>query len=265
MNMSAWVISLNNQSENTKKLMADLGTEGLAPQLFGAVDGRQGMPKLQTGEKVSSLRSLINRRRLLTSTEVGCYLSHYRLIKRAYQAGDSHVLIFEDDAVLEPNFGDVVKEIVQLPDHYHLIRLMARKVRKRKILADLTPPYRLTKPIRGALGAQAYILNRAGMEKILTQGKVLSMPIDKLYDSFFLFNLNCYCVEPHCIYELDHPTQIDKAYDQIDKRLLLQLAWRANKLYRSVRRRIYSFKNSEEHKGATFPDKKMGKSTRIRY
>lgn len=245
--------------------MADLKAEGLAPQLFDAVDGRQGMPKLQADEKISNLRSLINRRRILTSTEVGCYLSHYRLIKCAYQAGESHVLIFEDDAILEPSFGDAVKEIVQLPDHYHLVRLMARKVRKRKTLADLTPPYRLTKPIRGALGAQGYILNRVGMEKVLTQGKVLSMPIDKLYDSFFLFDLNCYCVEPHCIYELDHPTQIDKAYDLVDKRLFLQLAWRANKLYRSARRRAYFYKNLNEHKGATYPNEKMGKSSRIRY
>jgi len=265
MNMSAWIISLNSQSENTKKLITDLRTEGLAPQLFDAVDGRQDMPELKDGEKISNLRSLINRRRLLTSTEVGCYLSHYRLIKCAYEAGESHVLIFEDDAILEPNFSDTLKEIVQLADDYHLVRLMARKVRKRIILADLTPHYHLTKPIRGALGAQGYILNRAGMKKILTQGKVLSMPIDKLYDSFFLFNLNCYCVEPHCIYELDHPTQIDKAYDQVDKGLLLQLVWRANKLYRSVRRRVYFFKHFNEHKNATYPDKKMGKSSRIRY
>lgn len=265
MTIPAWIITLNPEGENTRKLVADLHAQGMEANLFAAVDGRQQTPPLEHDEKISPTKSLINRRALLTNSEIGCYLSHYRLIKQAYARGDSHVLIMEDDIAIEPHLKAVVDEIVQLPENFHLVRLMSLKIRKRKVIKNLFPPYQIVRPTRGALGTQAYVVNRAGMEKILSFGAEMCMAIDKLYDSFFLYGLHCYCLEPHCVEELVHESSIKKARTQLDERLWIKAVWHANKLYRSIWRRIDFFKNFSEYQGAVKSSTKPGKSARLRH
>ncbi|MCG8313040.1 MAG: glycosyltransferase family 25 protein [Pseudomonadales bacterium] len=264
MTISAWIITLNAESENVEKLIRDLSTENINASIYPAVNGKDSMPALRDGESLPNFFSMINRKSKLTSTEVGCYLSHYRLIKQAYLANSEHIFILEDDVVIEPGLADLLENIVTLPAHMHLVRLMALKIRKRRVLRSLTTTYSLARPERGALGTQGYVLNREGMKLILDYGARITMPIDKLYDSFFLYGLNCYTIEPHAIYELANHSSVKKDYNNNSVPLWARAGWRINKLYRSIKRRTYYAKNSPELKNATKPKERPGKSIRLR-
>lgn len=262
MPIPAWIISLDSEQENAKKLAADLREQGFEVRFFPAVDGRKGLPALNPGESISAWRSLVYRGAELTPSEVGCYLSHYRLIKQAYDEGQSHVLIFEDDVALEGDISTLVDHIAELPGHHHLVRLMALKIRKRSELTDLGEGYHLTRPLRGALGAQGYVVNREGMRKIIAFGAKMTMGIDNLFDSFFLYNLNCYVVEPHAIYEIESASSVKKKF--LKPPFWTRIGRHFYKLYRSVFRRIDYWNNKSEYQGAKKPSGVVGRSPRLR-
>lgn len=260
----AAIITLNPDNPVASNLQMTLSQEGIDAVLFPAVDGRQAMPALQPGERISQRLALMNRKAELTSSEVGCYLSHYRLVRQAFEQGYSHVCILEDDVVAEPGLGDVIRQIIALPELHHMVRLMSLKIRKRKKLQQLTDRYQLVRPCRGDLGTQGYILNRTGMHKVLTHGATIYMPIDKFFDSYFLYDMRCFTLEPHAIYELDNGSSISKTANRISKKLWVKLAWRSYKLYRSILRRVYFLRHRHELFPAEKPREPVGKSPRIR-
>jgi len=264
MTIQARIISLDPKNSVALALCQSLINEGIDAELFSAVDGRASFPDLLPGEKVCQNRSLLNRRTELTASEAGCYLSHYRLVKHAYENQLSHICIFEDDVIAEPGLGEVIRSICALDSDAHMVRLMSLKLRKRKLVQPLTADHQLARPVRGALGTQGYVLNRQGMKKILIAGANISMPIDKFYDSFFLFGFNCFYVEPHVIYEMDSDSTVTKRYTQLDKRLWVTLGWRLNKLYRSLRRKFYYLARRKDFTPAKKPPQDIGKSRRLR-
>ena len=264
MNIAARIIALNPENPVALELQRTLREQGIETSIRIAVDGRREMPALQGQEQLSQHKALIYRRAELTTTEVGCYLSHYRVIREAYDTGLSHVCVFEEDVVAEPGLGDVIRDIVQLDESAHLVRLMLRKIRRRKTVQQLASGYTLTRPVRGALGTQGYVLNRAGMKKILDFGATIYMPIDKLYDSFFLDGLNCFTVEPHAIYELARPTSVRKASKAKSLSLLIILRWHLHRLRRSFYRRVHYALHFSQYFPASRPKKVLGKSQKIR-
>ncbi|MCG8533752.1 MAG: glycosyltransferase family 25 protein [Pseudomonadales bacterium] len=264
MSFKIWIIALNQQNPVAQELKATLEAEHFDVDITAAVDGRTSMPELENGEKLSQSRSLIHRRAKLTSSEVGCYLSHYRLIKKAYNAGFEHVGLFEDDVVAEPGLGDAIRSILTLGEEAHLVRLMSLKIRKRKIVQPLNEPFQLVRPVRGALGTQGYILNREGMKRIIKAASTIYMPIDSFYDSFFVYNFNCFTIEPHAIYELEGPSNIKKTEDGINKSLGITVAWRFYKLFRSIMRKWHRLIHPGEFSPAGLPEAKPGRSVRLR-
>jgi glycosyl transferase family 25 len=263
MPVDAWVIALDPESPVVRNLQQSLHAQGIAARVFPAVDGRSGLPVLQGEERLSQLRARIHRKAALTSAEVGCYLSHYRIIRHAYEAGRTHVCIFEDDVVAEPGLGDLIREICRLDGDAHLVRLMSLKARKRKVVRRLPEGHTLVRPLRGALGAQGYVVNRTGMRKILAYGATIYLPIDKLYDSFFLFGLNCFSVEPHGIYEISRSTTVEKTVGDATPELWLALAWRVDKIYRGIRRYSHRLLKIREFFPAARPQGFLGRTERI--
>ena len=263
MSFKTWIIALNPDNPVAQDLKQALHEQQIEADIFPAVDGRRGMPQLQGNERLSQFLALVNRKAALTSSEVGCYLSHYRLIRHAYDSGLSHACIFEDDVVAEPGLGDLIRAVVALDEDAHLVRLMSLRVRKRKIVKPLGD-FTLVRPLRGALGTQGYIVNRTGMKKILDFGARIHMPIDKLYDSFFLFGLHCFSVEPHAIYEISRATTVAKTGEKSHTPLWANPAWRLYKLYRSIRRYSYFLANVRQLTPASKPAAQQGRSERIK-
>lgn len=264
MSIQARIITLNPQNPVALALLESLNSDGIEAQLSTAVDGRTAFPTLLSGEKVCQQQSLLNRKSELTASEVGCYLSHYRLVKQAYDQQLSHICIFEDDVAVAPGLGEVIRSVCALGDQAHMVRLMSLKLRKRKLVAPLTADHQLARPLRGALGTQGYVLNRQGMQRIVSAGANISMPIDKFYDSFFLFDLHCFYVEPHVVYEIDSSSTVAKRYTELDKRLWVRLGWRLNKLKRSLRRKWHYLSHKNDFEPANKPPATIGKSNRLR-
>ncbi|WP_231580342.1 glycosyltransferase family 25 protein [Spongiibacter sp. IMCC21906] len=263
--LACWVISLNSETPNSTRLLNALRQQGLNAGFFSAVDGRQAMPLLEGGERFCHNLALVRHGRQMTGGEVGCYLSHLRAVKMAYREGYQHLCIIEDDVVIEPLFGEVVRSL--LDKNLDMVRLMSLKVRRRKVLTTLAGEHQLVRPERGGLGTQAYLLSRAGMEKFIQHANTIYEPIDKVFDHFWLFDLKVYAVEPHVAYELLQETSVAKslALGQAKLGVHYRVAQPFVKLYFSLRRHLYLNLHRAEFYPAAMPEASPGKSQRQRW
>ena len=260
--LATYIITLNPGGERAQKLLQSVQRQGINAAFFPAVDGRQGMPELLEGESIEQQRSMNQRLTHLSGSEVGCYLSHLRAIRLAYESGFAHACILEDDIDIEPAFGQVLTLLLDQPEQREFIRLMGLKRQRRKILEKIGGEHTLTRPLKGVLGTQGYLINRAGMLKVLTCGSAIAKPIDKFYDHFWESDLQAYCVEPHLIWEQPNTSSIAHTLNEKSPSLWQYLIYKGNKFWRSVRRRIYL----RRHRQAFFPaeksKQKMGKTLR---
>ncbi len=261
---ACWVISLSPQADNTLKILASLKGQGIEAQVFLAVDGRQGPPVLEADEYIDESLALIRNRKLLTDTELGCYLSHLRAVRTAYNDGYEFVCILEDDVAIEPHFAQVLRGV--MPKELDLVRLMALKLRRRKVVDDLLPGVVITRPERGTLGTQAYVFNRVGMRKFLGHANRIYEAIDHVLDHFYLLDLDTYGVEPHAVYELTTPSSITKTIPNMARRpnVYQRLIYHPVKLYFSLRRHWYFFRHRADLYPNELPSKRPGKSARLR-
>lgn len=260
-----WIISLNPASDMATTLSTALTAQGVAHEFFPAVDGRQGMPALQGREHLDLPRTLRRHKRNLTSSEVGCYLAHYRAINKAFEQGLEHICILEDDVALEPDFARVLAELPGLPEDCEMVRLMGLRIRQRKLVSAIAGgTHNLVRPRRGWLGTQGYVLNRRGMQKFLDHAANIFEPIDKVLDHFWEFDLRIYGIEPHLIYELEHPSSIKKKPNMkglvpLHVRLLSPIL----KLFFSIHRHTYLWRNRTAFHPAPMPERAMGRTKRI--
>lgn len=266
MSIPIQVITLNPDSSSVCELQAELKKQGLEAQITIGVDGRLGTPKLIDDERIDQTLSRKMRMVELHDSEVGCYLSHYRLIKQSYKNGCSRICILEDDVLIEPSFAKVLAAIHKLSDVHEFVRLMGLKQKKRKVLQLLAGNHRLIRPHKGLCGTQGYIINRAGMKKVIQEGHQIAEPIDKFYDHYWEFGLKCFCVEPHIIWERNYTQSsiVKESRQRATKSLPARIRKHVVKLSRGFKRRRYIAKRISQFYPAAPQKSKIGKTLRIR-
>jgi len=247
-------------------LLGSLKFQRLRTSLVSGVDGRAGTPRPEADEIICNATTRWRHLCELKNSEIGCYLAHLRAIRHAYLAGLNRVCILEDDVQLEPDFGAVLAELERLPDEMEMIRLMGLKVRKRKVIKPLNDGiHKLVRPERGWCGAQGYLINRQGMEKVLGYANRIFEPIDKVFDHFWQFDLKLYGVEPHLLWETEHTSSIIKS-NAGRTSVARWLYWLHpfGKLWRSAGRHIYLQRHRRAFYPAQKPKDKPGRTARMK-
>ncbi|GAB2901786.1 glycosyltransferase family 25 protein [Microbulbifer echini] len=248
------------------ELLGSLKSQRLRANQVAGVDGRNGIPRFETGETLANATTRWRHLCELKNSEIGCYLAHLRAIRQAYQAGLQRVCILEDDVQLEEDFGRVLAELERLPPEVEMVRLMGLKVRKRKVIRVLNDGiHKLVRPERGWCGAQGYLVNRRGMEKVLGHASQLFEPIDKVFDHFWQFDLKLYGVEPHILWETAHTSSIEKS-NIARAKVARWLYWLHpfGKLWRSIERHVYLYRYKKEFYPASKPKQRPGRTARMK-
>lgn len=259
------IITLHPQSESTQALVTALKENNVIVNSFFGADGRKNIPPLQDEESINSKEMRLRHNRDLHGSEIGCYLSHLRAIREAYNSGADRLCVFEDDVQLENGFQQVYSKVTTLSDEVEFVRFMGLKVRKRKVVQPLHEDYMLVRPERGLTGTQGYMINRRGMEKVLKAGSALYEPIDKFFDHFWEYGLRAYAVEPHVIYENDANSNITKkSHEPIKLSVVHKVKAALYKGIRSLGRHKHLNTHRSEFYPAIMPEGSVGKTKRIK-
>ena len=130
--------------------------------------------------------------RSLLSSEIGCYLSHYKCAEQFLQTDADFLVVLEDDMTLSTNFKTIINETLAfLHAHptldWYLVNLAAKN---KKLARDITSFDKHTLwhayyfPIRG-LGL---IWSRKGAEAFIAAAKPISMPVDIFFQQWLSDN-----------------------------------------------------------------------------
>ena len=264
-NIPVKVITLHPDKADVVELLQKLKAQNVAASIFNAVDGRHDTPPLLADESINQQRALATRFVTLTNGEIGCYLSHLRAIREAYNNGEQRLCLLEDDVDIEPEFGVVLAAATELDESFEFVRLMGLKRHRRKIIRQLGEKHQLVRPIKGICGTQGYVINRRGMEKVLQHGSSLYEPIDKFYDHYWTIDLHAFCVEPHVIWEKESPSSIKKqSRSEGEKSLKNPSRAPLAKLRQSLRRRLYLLLRLGDFYPNSKPKGYLGRTKRMR-
>lgn len=185
-------INLDRRPDRWRRMQAQFAQHDIqAVRRFAAIDG-------ETVAKPAGWRH--------TAGAYGCLLSHVQVVKEARDSGAQALLIFEDDAVLDPDFQNKFAGFVkEVPDDWDMLYFGAlHKDEPLKISEHIG---RITK----ANSTYAYALNHTVFDEFIELNSraehVLDMNSYLLQERF-----NCYCFMPNLAW-------VEAEYSDVQNRL----------------------------------------------
>lgn len=194
-----FVISLKGSHARRAAMAAQMERCGLPFEFFDAVDGRSLDVTAQP--RYDGMRRLAFFGKHLTGGEWGCLLSHFALYEKMIAADIPRCVIFEDDALLAPEFRQILETILSTDFQYDLVRFMGSTKIARK-------GYRKILKVGGDLwlgrlpsihgGAHAYLITQQGARKMLAYAArhKIAYPVDTLLGRCWETGLDVYAVNP---------------------------------------------------------------------
>ncbi|BBL77333.1 glycosyltransferase family 25 protein [Methylomagnum ishizawai] len=203
-----WVVNLDRSPERRACMVEQLEALGLPFEIVPAVDGRR-----LSGADLAGVYSLERARqrlgRELAAGEIGCALSHLRLLRRMVDENIESALILEDDAVITPALPGLLARRDGLPTDCELLLLYHAGGEyshwQRKTLAPGWTARRFVRPPYCTVG---YLATQAAARKILARAYPLHVPIDHWTGGHEAAGLGLYGIDPVLVrhrYTLDDP------------------------------------------------------------
>ena len=190
MKVLTYLINLDGSDKRLERSTEQLQQQNWNFERVSAYDGRG--KALSDFADYDDKQTRINLGRSLLSSEIGCYLSHYKCAQKFLETDADMLVVLEDDMKMAEAFAPVVKDtLAYLHAHpeldWYLVNIAAKK---KKLAKDITSFNEHTLwhayyfPIRG-LGL---IWSRKGAEKFIKQGKPITMPVDIFFQRWLSQN-----------------------------------------------------------------------------
>lgn len=123
---------------------------------------------------------------ILNKNQIGCALSHISIWEDAVKNDYDNIIIFEDDAIIPPEFNNRLNTILnQLPDNWDMVLLGITLGHGTVYSNNLLRPYKE----HGNWGLMGYIINTKFIKSILPTLK-LNKPIDNYLRDNYYYNEN---------------------------------------------------------------------------
>ena len=184
------VISLRSASSRRERVVANLNTptsgEAKNWRFFDALHRDAEVFDLRANED----RQIARYGRKLGPSEIGCFKSHYMVLKSFLNDGLSPwLLVLEDDVWLDPHFD--IMELLSYAEKrdIHYIRLFGKMYKPAKIVGMLSGFRQVIRFSTDPYGAQVYLISRRGAQAFLKNLTSIDMPIDDELGRFWRHGL----------------------------------------------------------------------------
>jgi GR25 family glycosyltransferase involved in LPS biosynthesis len=203
--LKVYYINLD-KNEDRRKLIENYYSKtnmhGVIPlERFSAVRGDSlNIENLLTKEAVEELkqtemRGYRTKHYQLTRGAIGCYVSHYKLMKLLKEDPVyDYYLIFEDDAIIHPSIHSSIEKFMKnAPKEWDILLLGTHRLQGEKVNEMFTQVSRFW-------GMAGYIINKKGVLKFEAETDKISMQID----SYLAYlsqqqKMNIYAVNPQLV------------------------------------------------------------------
>ena len=195
-----WVVSLERAPERRSFVVQSFTDAGLPYELIDAVDGTTLSPAER--RSYSRARSLFEIGRGLMEGEVGCALSHLRLLQRVVDEHIPEVLIVEDDVAPTAALGRLLERRHELPADHDVVTFCSLSSSSSPHAVDgvdLDDEYRVCTYRRMLFGAQCYLVTERAARRVLDVAYPIRMPYDELLFRRRPAHLRVYGIEPRAV------------------------------------------------------------------
>ncbi|XP_043286246.1 glycosyltransferase 25 family member isoform X2 [Venturia canescens] len=213
-----YMINLERRPERRARMEQCFEELGILSETINAVDGRtlNSTALDKWGVKIMPNYADPYRKRPMTMGEIGCFLSHYVIWKKAFDNNFDRIMVLEDDVRFEPFFRQrihlLLNEIDQLHLQWDLIYLGRKKISKEE--ESPVDGSKLLWQVGYSYWTIGYMLSQSGVKKLLDARPLDNMiPVDEylpiLFDRhpkddwkeyFPQRNLVAFSVEPLALY-----------------------------------------------------------------
>lgn len=167
-----YYINLDRNQDRRSALEAQAHHQSLQLTRSPALDGSFLDPKDSMG--------LLAKRNTLLPGQLGCALSHYRLLQNIYANGTPYAIILEDDVILPDHFANALQQLIKalhsLPTPWDIVFLGGCNLKGRLVTPHLLQPYDFDETHN--LCAHAYLVRHDSIPKLLQTLTPLYRPID---------------------------------------------------------------------------------------
>lgn len=158
--MKVFVVNMDKDTERREHSIRECSRRGLTPEIISAVNGRT-LSEDELGNLVDPLLS-----QGLTSSEIGCSLSHLKIYNKMIEENIPLALVLEDDAQLDESIGEVLDYIERLNSNKPSVTILG-EVRKYIKLGKgrINEKYSIVNVTQASL-AHCYVINLDGARKL---------------------------------------------------------------------------------------------------
>jgi glycosyl transferase family 25 len=182
--------------------------------------------------------------RSLSSAELGCYTSHYRVWADFIKSGDSQLVVLEDDVTVDWEYLEKLSKVDLHADGIDYLRMYSLAMPPSRKLGEYQGRY-LYELLGMSLGAQAYVLTRDGARRLLEHCRLIRSPIDDMMDRSWWGAPPSLALFPYPVMDVHSDSSIGTARDTGPKWTMARRLRRyAFRVVNAVRLRLYRLKAS---------------------
>ncbi len=189
-----WVINLDRAPERLARITAQLQRLGLPFHRLAAVDARSLAPEQQ-----ALLDEPAYRRKhgmLPVLGELGCYLSHVRVMQAFLESSAEYALVLEDDVLVHNSLPTVLQGLARQHERWDMCKLSAVHSGTPQPFLEIAAGHQLAVMLSRCTGSSAYAINRRAAQAYLQQLLPMSLPYDHVFDQGWRFGLKVRLVTP---------------------------------------------------------------------
>lgn len=187
------IINLERSPDRRESAQRQIAGLGLTATLSTAVDGAT-----VDLDRYRHFLPAVNHfvRRPLTSGEIGCFASHYRLWQECVATGGP-MLVLEDDFLVMPEARGVIDRLPEILRRFRYVRLSGILPRASRKVATLPDGRAVALFSKGPLGTVAYALTPEAAARLLAHAATWREPVDNYIDSFWIHGILPFAIVPY--------------------------------------------------------------------
>jgi glycosyl transferase family 25 len=199
--LHTWVINLDRAPQRLARIGARLDELGLTWTRFSAVEGKL-VPEAEQAALLD--RAAFERLHGMTPSlgELGCYLSHVRLMQAFLASPHEFALILEDDVKPTAALPEVLHRLMAAASRWDMVKLSAIHSGSPVGVLDVGQGHQLGVMFSRCTGSSAYVVNRAAAQRYVERLLPMQLPYDHAYDRGWVYGLKVRRVFPEvCVHD----------------------------------------------------------------
>lgn len=186
-----YCINLDRRPDRWSEVSEETSKHNLIVERVSAIDGNPN--NIQTNNGVSD-------------GDVGCTLTHCKILQDAIDKNYTKILVLEDDVVFSDDLNNLFDEYLgMVPDDWDMIYLGGNHINEPIYINEHV--YRVTHTYT----THAYAIKRKVFSEVLELQKNAKKQVD-VYYSDLQKTLNCYVIKPHLAWQRDSFSDIQNRF-----------------------------------------------------